>query len=39
MYQGVIYKMNAEFQSPVDYTFIVGDNKFYLNNIINQKYI
>lgn len=37
MYQGVIYKMNAEFQSPVDYTFIVGDNKFYLNNIINKK--
>ena len=35
MYQGPIYKMYTEYNDPIDYYFIIGGHKIFLNSLIN----
>ena len=37
MYSGIIKKMEAEYLSPVNYSFLIGNEKVNLNQLINKK--
>ena len=37
MYQGIIYKMSAEYLNPIQYQFLIGDSRISMNSLINKK--